>query len=184
MSRTPARVTQADVAPPGQDDHERFIFDEGAADSGLPKKRWTTNTPMSNLQIPAAGTVTPTTPLRLDVAAKLVFPDGSLTASALRRMITTGKLEGEFIAGKWFTTLSAVERMRSRCRVPAKDPDLNSNTTGTAHPNGSSETADKPLALDAMNATAKSLKENLQNTSSKSTIRQKHSTAIIPIRQK
>jgi hypothetical protein len=138
----------------------------------------------TNAQIPTPGAMTPTTPLRLEVAAQLAFPDGSITASALRRMAATGKLDHEKIAGKIYVTLASIEEMRKRCRVQAGDPDLNSNTTRTDRQNGSSATASKPLALDAMNATATALKENLQNTSSKSTTRQKHSTAIIPIRQK
>ena len=99
-------------------------------------------------------------------------------------MAATGKLDHEKIAGKIYVTLNSIERMRNRCRVQAKDHDLNLNTTKTDRPDGSSATASKPLALDAMNATATVLNENLQNTSSKSTTRQKHSTAIIPIRQK
>src|SRR6266478_3443823 len=138
----------------------------------------------TNTRVPTPAALTPTTPLRLQVAAQLAFPDGSITASALRRIAATGKLDHEKIAGKIYVTLNSIERMRSRCRVQAKDPDSNLNTTRTDHPNGSSATASKPLALDAMNATAQALKENLRNTSSKSTTHQKHSTAIIPIRQK
>src|SRR6202011_4414167 len=103
-------------------------------------------------------TVTPTTPLRLDVAAQLAFPDGSITASALRRMAASGRLDHEKIAGKIYVTLNSIERMRNRCRVQAKDPDLNPSIIRTDHPNGSSATASKPLALDAMTATAPALK--------------------------
>ena len=47
----------------------------------------------------------PDTPLRLDVAAKLAFPDGSVTAGSLRREARAGRLVIERIAGKDFTTL-------------------------------------------------------------------------------
>jgi hypothetical protein len=50
-------------------------------------------------------------PVCLEVAAQLAFPDNSMSASALRRLIVKGKLEAEFIAGKYFTTLSAIERI-------------------------------------------------------------------------
>jgi hypothetical protein len=92
--------------------------------------------------------------LRLEVAAQLAFPDGSITASALRRLAAHGKLDHEKIAGKIYVTLASIEEMRNRCRVSAGDQGLNSNTIKTAHPNGLSETANVPLALDAMNATA------------------------------
>jgi hypothetical protein len=61
-------------------------------------------------------------PLRLSVAAKLAFPDGSMTASGLRREATRGRLQVERIAGKDYTTLEAIKRMRELCRVQAKEP--------------------------------------------------------------
>jgi hypothetical protein len=75
-------------------------------------------------RIPAPEMVTPTTPLRLEVAARLAFPDGSMTVSALRRLVVGGKLDHEFIAGKYYVTLAAIEEMRSKCRVQAKAPPL------------------------------------------------------------
>src|SRR5258707_718880 len=57
------------------------------------------------------------TPLRLAVAAKIAFPDGSLTASGLRRENRRGRLVIERIAGKDYTTLADIERMRQLCRV-------------------------------------------------------------------
>jgi len=50
-------------------------------------------------------------PLRLAVAAALAFPDGSMTASGLRREAARGRLVVERIAGKDYTTLANVERM-------------------------------------------------------------------------
>ena len=44
------------------------------------------------------------TPLRLDVAAQLEFPDGSMTASGLRREAAHGRLAIECVCGKFFTT--------------------------------------------------------------------------------
>src|ERR1700727_2776368 len=63
------------------------------------------------------------TPLRLSVAAALAFPDGSMTASGLRREAARGRLAVERIAGKDYTSLESIERMRELCRVEAKAPD-------------------------------------------------------------
>jgi hypothetical protein len=57
------------------------------------------------------------TPLRLAVAASLAFPDGSMSASGLRREAARGRLVIERIAGKDYTTLSNIEKMRESCRV-------------------------------------------------------------------
>src|SRR6185437_5642929 len=64
--------------------------------------------------------VGPNTPLRLGVAASLAFPDGSMSASGLRREAARGRLVIERIAGKDFTTLANIERMRELCRVEAR----------------------------------------------------------------
>lgn len=57
------------------------------------------------------------TPLRLDAAVKAAFPNGGITVTGLRSEIAKGRLEVELIAGKLFTTLGAIARMRERCRV-------------------------------------------------------------------
>jgi hypothetical protein len=64
----------------------------------------------------------PECPLRLAVAAKVAFPDGSMSASGLRREAHRGRLVVERIAGKDYTTLANIERMRELCRVQAKAP--------------------------------------------------------------
>jgi hypothetical protein len=61
-------------------------------------------------------------PLRLSVAAAVAFPDGSMTASGLRRESARGRLIIERIAGKDYTTLFHIGRMRELCRVQAKEP--------------------------------------------------------------
>ena len=66
-------------------------------------------------------------PLRLAVAAKVAFPDGSMTASGLRREAQRGRLVIERIAGKDYTTLNAIQEMRTLCRVEAKDRACGSN---------------------------------------------------------
>src|SRR5712672_3288875 len=72
--------------------------------------------------IPKRENIDPDTPLRLGIAAAVAFPDGSMTASGLRRESTRGRLIIERIAGKDFTTLANIERMRQLCRVPEKAP--------------------------------------------------------------
>jgi hypothetical protein len=58
----------------------------------------------------------PDAPLRLDVAVREAFPAGGMTVSGLRREAARGRLVIEVIAGKHFTTLAAIARMRELCR--------------------------------------------------------------------
>src|SRR5262249_32472467 len=97
--------------------------------------------------LPQLEKVKPDDPLRLDVAAALAYPDGSMTVSGLRREAAKGRLAIERVAGKDYTTLAAIEHMRALCRVPLKEPDSGSaprNETPTARSAsercGSSET--------------------------------------------
>ena len=64
--------------------------------------------------------INPNDPIRLSTAASLAFPDGSMTSSGLRKEALRGRLVIERIAGKDFTTLAHIERMRELCRVSAK----------------------------------------------------------------
>jgi hypothetical protein len=66
--------------------------------------------------------VTPDTPLRLDVAAAMAFPNGGVTAATLRREAARGNLVIERIANKDFTTLAAIDRMRELCRSTGPRP--------------------------------------------------------------
>ena len=69
-----------------------------------------------------AESINPEAPLRLGVAAALAFPDGSMTASGLRREAARGRLVIERVAGKDYTTLGNIERMREICRVESNHP--------------------------------------------------------------
>jgi hypothetical protein len=51
----------------------------------------------------------------------MAFPDGSMSASGLRREAARGRSVIERIAGKDYTTLANIERMRELCRVEVKD---------------------------------------------------------------
>ena len=60
-------------------------------------------------------------PLRLEVAAAVAYPDGSMTVSGLRKERDAGRLVVERTAGKEYTTLANIERIRELCRVTPKD---------------------------------------------------------------
>ena len=66
--------------------------------------------------MPPPDAVYPNTPLRLRFASEIAFPDGTMSDSGLRREVAQGRLEVETIAGKQYTTLAAIERMRELCR--------------------------------------------------------------------
>lgn len=70
--------------------------------------------------------ITPHTPLRLGDAVKIAFPLGGVTAADLRRERDCNRLVIEKIAGKEFTTLAHIERMRELCRDEAREQDLSS----------------------------------------------------------
>ena len=62
----------------------------------------------------------PLDPLQLGVAARLAYPDGSMTASGLRKEAERGRLAIERVAGKDYTTLSAIAEMREKCLLEPK----------------------------------------------------------------
>ena len=64
--------------------------------------------------------ITPNTPLRLADAVKIAFPMGGMTVAGLRRERDRDRLVIEKIAGKEFTTLAHIERMRELCRERSK----------------------------------------------------------------
>jgi hypothetical protein len=103
-------------------------------------------------------TIDPSAPIRLDVAAKIAFPDGSMTASGLRRESARGRLVLERIANKDYTTLEAIRTMRELCRVRAKESDSTSErrdivTDKSLHKlSGSSRTALAISPRDALQA--------------------------------
>jgi hypothetical protein len=98
--------------------------------------------------------VTDDTPLRLKVAAAIAFPDGGMTASGLRREAKRGRLVIERVAGKDYTTLNHIKRMRELCRVRQDNRDSGYEMraltkTATILPSGSSSIAAGKSALDA-----------------------------------
>jgi hypothetical protein len=103
-------------------------------------------------------------PLRLAEAARIAFPDGSMTASGLRRERDRGHLAVERIAGKDYTTLRDIREMRKRCRVTGKVPASGFNRQGeietvasSSKPSGSSEMDPSNAALASARARIKAL---------------------------
>ncbi|TYL74645.1 excisionase [Bradyrhizobium cytisi] len=70
--------------------------------------------------------ILPDTPLRLADAVKIAFPLGGMTVAGLRRERDRSRLVIEKIAGKEFTTLAHIERMRELCRGEARGLDFSS----------------------------------------------------------
>jgi hypothetical protein len=110
--------------------------------------------------------IRPNTPLRLDVAAALAYPDGSMTASGLRREHKRGHLIIERTAGKDYTTLADIERMRALCREGdtrrvsgSERPSMTGMENLPTVQSGSSRTASTAKALDAAKMIVQALKE-------------------------
>jgi hypothetical protein len=121
--------------------------------------------------LPPTDQVTQDTPLRLGIAAKMAFPDGSMTAAGLRREAAKGKLVIERVAGKDFTTLANIERMRELCQLHPKELDFGSAGNAETRkaglrtpPSTSSETADISRARAAAEMTVAKLKESWKRT--------------------
>jgi hypothetical protein len=113
--------------------------------------------------------IAPDTPLRLDVAAGIAFPDGSMTRSGLRREIRKGRLESERIAGKQYVTLAGINRMRQQCREDRKAPASTSANDVAVNPSGSYSTERLRSAQAAAQMIANGLKGFSPNISDEST---------------
>lgn len=70
--------------------------------------------------LPDRSEITDDTPLHLDTAARLAFPDGVVTGLALRNAASRGDLEYERLGGRIVTTLRFVREWRERNRQPAR----------------------------------------------------------------
>src|ERR1022692_2981746 len=130
--------------------------------------------------------VGPNTPLRLSVAAAFAFPDGTMTASGLRRETARGRLFIERIAGKDYTTLANIERMRELCRVEVKAPACGSNLRAATQrrdsagvPSMSSGMARPSAALVSAKAKLNKLKGSLPSIKSPDTAHLDSATEIL-----
>jgi hypothetical protein len=102
------------------------------------------------------GIITRDTPLRLETAARLAFPDGSMKVAGLRRGISRGRLGYELIAGKMYVSLTGIDAMRELCRVQVKvrgsgnvQP-LSRTARSEKTLSGSSRTDERKSAQDAL----------------------------------
>jgi len=124
-------------------------------------------------------------PLRLSDAVRAAFPHGGMTVSGLRREAARGRLVIEQIAGKDFTTLAAIDRMRELCRVEAKARASGSSPpasepTEPNQPHGSSGTAAGKSAQALARAKLQRLKGSSPNTSSPN--RRRGSATVTPLK--
>ena len=71
---------------------------------------------MTTSKIPAWDEIDLDTPLLLKHIAAIAFPDGSITEVSLRKERAKGRLRTERIAGKEYTTLADIQRMRELAR--------------------------------------------------------------------
>lgn len=103
----------------------------------------------------------PDEPIRLAEIVKIAFPSGDMTVAGLRRERDRGRLVTEIVAGKEYTTLNHIKRMRELCRVPARAPDFGSDPSAgrmersSPAPSGSSRTAGSISPQDALRAKLK-----------------------------
>ncbi|HRF08538.1 MAG TPA: excisionase [Xanthobacteraceae bacterium] len=124
-----------------------------------------------------AETIGPDTPIRLETAARLAFPDGSISAGSLRREGRRGRLIVWRIAGKDMTSLAEIEAMKRLCRLPAKPQDSGCGQPESAETRapkpqpGSSSTEANKLPLAAARARIRKLSQRSSDTSKKSTRR-------------
>ena len=105
--------------------------------------------------------LTPDTPFRLAVAARLTFPRGGMNAAGLRREAKRGRLVIERVAGKDYTTFNHIERMRQLCHVKPNLPACGSGRRAETQaersltlPSGLSSMEVASMALDAALMTA------------------------------
>jgi hypothetical protein len=113
--------------------------------------------------------VSPDAPIRLDRAARLAFPDGTMTVSGLRREAERGRLAIMRIAGKDYTTLAAIEDMKRRCLVKPKARASTSNAEPAGKPTGTSATDKRASALAALMSVGMKQNRPSPDTSQQST---------------
>ena len=129
-------------------------------------------------------------PLRLDVAARLAFPDGSMSGSILRAEAGRGRLVISRIGGRYYTTLRAVRDMVKACQDGGGDHDSGCGRQGETPPDaspmpqpGSLSTEASSKALAALNTTLRELSASSKATSRASTQKTKRRSGnVVPIK--
>lgn len=128
--------------------------------------------------------VAPDTMLRLEVAAALAFPDGSMTVAGLRREAEAGRLTIYLTNGKHYTTLANIQELKDKCRVQAKAQGSRSSKPKAVPPSGTSATESGRSAQAALKATAQELRKSLPLTSRANTTPKRAAALVIPIKSK
>ena len=142
-------------------------------------------------KLPARDQIAEDTPLRLNIAAAFAYPDGSMTASGLRRESARGRLLIERTAGKDYTTLGAIRQMRDLCRLETRERGCGSGEHAvTEKPAihttqcGSSEMGSIQRAQAAAKMIVQELREFSPNTSTESTSRKRPKASVIPLKSR
>lgn len=114
-----------------------------------------------------------------------------MTASGLRREHRRGRLIIERTAGKDYTTLAFIERMRELCCEEDKDRASGSGKHSTAQmedshalPSGSSKMANTAKALDVAKRIVEGLKEHSPTTSLGSTSMESKPASVHQLRSR
>ena len=151
-----------------------------------------TDAPAENARnLPRVDQILEDTPLRLNIAAALAYPDGSMTANGLRREAARGRLVIERTAGKDYTTLGAIRQMRDLCRLEAKGRDCGSDEHAVTEEPGSHTTRCGSSEMDSIQraqAAAKMIVQELKgrspNTSTGSTSIKRPKGRVIPLKSR
>ena len=141
--------------------------------------------------LPSRDQIGPDTPLRLADAVATAYPCGGMTVSGLRTEARKGRLVIERVAGKDFTTLAAIERMRVLCREQQPAPTCGSapnaaiaEAPSLTRPAGSLSTENINKALAAFTVTAEELSERLNATSASNTATRRKRAPVIQLRSR
>jgi hypothetical protein len=133
-----------------------------------------------NAALPNPDSIGDDTLLRLGVAAALEFPDGSMSASGLRREALHGRLKVWRIAGKDYTTRQSLKDMRERCVLSNPHDSSYVAPARAAKPSGLSKTESGKSAQALAKASAERLKSRSRNISSNTDSRP--SATVIPVK--
>ena len=130
--------------------------------------------------IPDSAQIADDTMLRLQVAAALEFPDGSMSASGLRSEAAHGRLRIWRIAGKDYTTKAALREMKNQCVLSNRHASSCAAPAEAAAPYGSSRTASAKSAQALAKASAQRLRSRSRTTSPE--LDNPPSATVIPIK--
>jgi hypothetical protein len=141
---------------------------------------------MGKPAIPDPNSIGPDTPLRLEIAAAIAFPDGGMTASGLRKEHTKGRLEFERIANKDFVTLKQIEEMRKRCALssrPVLSPARPARDGAPCNTSSTEETNTPPTPVKMRPPRRYGHSQDLSKTSNEQAL-PANSATVVPIQPK